>query len=343
MTTTIDGGGALRLGTRGSRLALAQSGQVAVRLEALGHRVEIVVVRTSGDRMAEISLAKVGGKGLFLKELEEALAAGGIDLAVHSLKDVPADLAGAFAIAAIPPRVDVRDVLIVCGENPVGHPSGRGARELLARGEFEPRADGVAALMKLPHGARVGTGSLRRRAQLRALRPDLEIVAIRGNVDTRLAKVAAGEIDAIVLAAAGLQRLEVDVRASALDDTEFLPAPGQGALAFEVRADDRETVSRLAPLHDPATASACTAERAFLRALGASCQVPVAAYGRVAGGNQIELDGLVASLDGSTMLRERMAAPVERAGDLGARLAERLIARGARDVLDRAVREAGAL
>jgi hydroxymethylbilane synthase len=253
---------ALRLGTRGSRLALAQSGQIARHLEGLGHRVELVVIRTSGDKLSDVSLAKVGGKGLFLKEIEEALAAREIDLAVHSLKDVPAELPPGFAIAAIPPRAPVHDVVVVADRRDASMAASRDA--LPSRGDRE--LAGEEAIRALPANARVGTGSLRRRAQLRALRDDLDVVAMRGNVDTRLAKLEAGATDAIVLAAAGLVRLGLSVRSAALDPCAFLPAPGQGALALEVRADDAAMIARIAALDDRATARACAAERAFLRA-----------------------------------------------------------------------------
>ncbi|HZR80675.1 MAG TPA: hydroxymethylbilane synthase [Candidatus Binatia bacterium] len=317
----------LRLGTRGSALALAQSGQIARRLEALGHAVELVVIRTTGDKLANVSLAKVGGKGLFLKEIEEALAAGAIDVAVHSLKDVPADLARGFAIAAVPERADVRDVIVARAPDAGG----------------EAAAGGLAVLRALPANARVATGSLRRRAQLRAIRADLDVPGMRGNVDTRLAKLRAGAADAIVLAAAGLARLGVAVDAAPLDPGSFLPAPGQGALALEVRAGDAGVAAAVAALDDPATASACEAERAFLRALGASCQVPVAAYARAGAQGELLVDGLVASLDGAEVVRERVAGAPGRAAALGTELAERVAARGGRDILARVVREIGSL
>ncbi|MFM7737211.1 MAG: hydroxymethylbilane synthase [Alphaproteobacteria bacterium] len=313
------GAAPLRLGTRGSALALAQSGAIARRVEATGVPVESVVIRTSGDRLVDVSLAKVGGKGLFLKEIEEALAAGEVDFAVHSMKDVPADLPAGFAIAAVPEREDVRDVLV--------------AREPLS-------GDPLASL---PRGARVGTGSLRRHALLRSLRPDVEVVAMRGNVDTRLRKLRDGDFDAIVLASAGLRRLGLDVGAIPLDPTRFLPAPGQGALALEVRAGDDRTAALLAPLHDPGALAACEAERSFLRELGASCQVPVAAHASAAGDGSSRLDGLVASLDGRTVLRDAVPFRPGDAREAGARLARILLDRGARVILDEAEREVGSV
>lgn len=311
--------GEIRLGTRGSALALAQSGAIAHRIEALGVPVRLVVIRTSGDRLADVPLSRVGGKGLFLKEIEDALAAGEVDLAVHSMKDVPAELPPGFALAAVPAREDVRDV-IVPATSLAGDP-----------------------LSVLPRGARVGTGSLRRRALLRSLRPDLEVVAMRGNVDTRLRRLREGVADAIVLARAGLVRLGIDPGALPLDPASFLPAPGQGALAIESREGDERIGAIVAPLHDEATRAACDAERAFLRALGASCQVPVAAHARGGPGGGLVLDGLVSSLDGSESLRDRIEGPVAQAAVLGARLAEALLARGAARILAEVEREAGVL
>jgi len=336
-TTKADG--ALRIGTRGSALALAQSGQTARRLEAAGVATELVVIRTSGDKLVDVSLAKVGGKGLFIKELEEALAAGAIDLAIHSLKDVPAELPAGFAMAAVTARADVRDVLVL--------PDAARAAAAPARAASADGVDGdplgaLPALAALSHGARVGTGSLRRRAQLAALRPDLRVVPLRGNVDTRLRKLASGELDAIVLAAAGLERLGVAANALPLAADGFLPAPGQGALAIETRAGDARVASLVRVLHDPATSAACGAERAFLRELGASCQVPVAAFARVEG-EALVLDGLVASLDGARVLRDRARGSIDDAAAVGRRLADALAARGAREIVAEAEAQAGKL
>lgn len=305
----------LRIGTRGSPLALAQSGQTAARLEAAGFEVEMVVVRTSGDRMKDVSLAKVGGKGLFIKELEESLARGEIDLAIHSMKDVPAELPPGFEIAAVTRRADERDVLVLPEDADAG---------------VAEQADGDAALDALAPGARIGTGSLRRRSQIAARRSDLESVAIRGNVDTRLEKLRRGEVDAVVLAAAGVARLGLPIRTRPLSSAGFVPSPGQGALAIECRADDEATRARVAVLDDPAVGAACAAEREFLRRLGASCVVPVAALGRSRDDGLVELDGLVASLDGQTILRGRSTG---RGAEAGAGLAAELIGQGARDVL----------
>jgi hydroxymethylbilane synthase len=328
----------LRVGTRGSALALAQSGQTVARLEQAGVPAELVVIKTSGDKLANVSLAKVGGKGLFIKELEEALVANEIDLAIHSMKDVPAELPPGFALAAVTARADVRDVLVrraadepAAGAAVAGHAAGSHALSQLP------------ALVALPRCARVGTGSLRRRAQLAALRDDLDVLQMRGNVDTRLRKLEDGEYDAIVLAAAGLARLGISPNAAPLAADAFLPAPGQGALAIETRADDVRVRELLGVLDDPASRAACAAERAFLRELGASCQVPVAAYARVADGGRLTLDGLVASLDGSRVLRDVAIGTVERAAELGRELADLLASRGAHEILRDAEEQSGTI
>ncbi len=312
---------ALRVGTRGSPLALAQSGQTAARLEAAGFAVEMVVVKTSGDRLANVALAKVGGKGLFIKELEEALAGGEIDLAIHSMKDVPAELPEGFAIAAVTERADERDVLVL-GEDVRAGTTGTG--------------DGDAALTDLPRGARIGTGSLRRGAQIAARRPDVVLTPIRGNVDTRLEKLRRGEVDAIVLAAAGVKRLGLEIATRPFASKGFLPSPGQGALAIECRQDDAATRECVSVLDHPSTRDACAAERGFLRELGASCVVPVAALALGDGGGRVRLEGLVASLDGSTILRDVLEGA---AGEVGQTLAERLVQNGAREVLDEVERQ----
>lgn len=301
--------GTLRIGTRGSMLALQQSNHVKESLEACwpGLRVELVIIKTTGDKILDVPLAKVGGKGLFVKEIEDALLAREVDLAVHSIKDVPAELPDGLAIVAIPPREDSRDVLVL-------------------------RSGG--SLADLPRGARAGTSSLRRRAQLLRLRPDLCVENLRGNLDTRLRKVGEGLYDAIVLAAAGLHRMGWQDRISAyLDEKEFVPAIGQGAIGIEARADD-EAVSRfLAPLHHLETAQAVEAERSLLRELEGGCQVPIGGHARVLG-EEIELTGLVASLDGERVFRAVMKGPREEAGALGVRLAGKLLDSGAAEVLD---------
>jgi len=282
----------VRLGTRASALARAQTGQVRQRLEELhpGLEIETVLIRTSGDRVSQGSLAPVGGKGLFVKELEEALATSRIDCAVHSMKDVPAALAPGLAIGAIPARADARDVLVGGG------------------------ADGLAGL---PPGTRIGTASVRRRAQLLARRRDLEIVFLRGNVDTRIGKWRAGEVDAIVLAAAGLARLGIDEPAvRPLDPDVLLPAVGQGALALECRADDDATRMLLGAVADRDAADAVAAERAFLVAIGGDCNTPLAAHARLAG-DRIDLRVQVSDLDGREWFEERGDAPRAEAERLG--------------------------
>jgi len=248
---------ALRIGSRGSQLALWQANHIADALRALGHMVTIQIIKTTGDRLQDISFLAANpelqdGKGIFIKEIEEALAAGSIDLAVHSLKDLPTELAAQFVIATIPQRVDARDVLVTVGGK---------------------------TLDELPKNARVGTTSPRRQTQLLALRDDLQFVAMRGNVDTRLRKLEEGQADALVLAAAGLERLELTQQIShRFDVAEVCPAPGQGALAIECRANDAVTQKLLQPLDDAATRYAVTAERAALHSLGGGCSVPIGIF-----------------------------------------------------------------
>ena len=244
----------LRIGSRGSQLALWQAHHIAGLLRGQGHSVEIEIIKTTGDRLQEFTFAQVGSKGMFTKEIEEALAAGRVDLAVHSLKDLPTELPEPFALAATPKRVDPRDVFVSVK---------------------------YASLAALPHGARVGTSSQRRRAQLKALRPDINAVEFRGNVDTRLRKLAEGQVDAILLAAAGLDRLEkTEWVRERLEPKDFCPAAGQGALGIETRKDDGATIAAVAFLDDAATRFAVTVERAALAALGGGCQVPIGIHCR---------------------------------------------------------------
>lgn len=244
----------LRIGSRGSQLALWQSNHIACLLRGLGHSVEIEIIKTTGDRLQEIAFAQVESKGMFTKEIEEALAEGRVDLAVHSLKDLPTELPEPFVLAATPARVDPRDVFV------------------------SVRFHGLA---ELPRGARVGTSSQRRRAQLKALRPDIVAVEFRGNVDTRLRKLAEGQVEAILLAAAGLDRLEkTEWVRERLEPTEFCPAAGQGALGIETRKNDAATIAAVRFLDDEATRYAVTAERAALAALGGGCQVPIGIHCR---------------------------------------------------------------
>jgi hydroxymethylbilane synthase len=245
----------LRIGSRGSQLALWQANHIAGLLREQGHQVAIEIIKTTGDRLQDITFAEVGSKGMFTKEIEEALAEGRVDLAVHSLKDLPTELPEPFTLAATPPRIDPRDAFVSVK---------------------------YASLAELPQGARVGTSSQRRRAQLKALRPDIETVEFRGNVDTRLRKLAEGQVDAILLAAAGLERLgRTDWLRERLDPKDFCPAAGQGALAIETRKDDATTLDAIEFLDDPGTRFAVTAERAALAALGGGCQVPIGVHCRM--------------------------------------------------------------
>jgi hydroxymethylbilane synthase len=299
----------LRLGTRSSALALRQATLIAAELDGRGNAVEIVPIRTIGDVLTG-SLVAEGGKGLFVKEIEEALLAGTIDAAVHSMKDVPAVIPPGLRLVATPPREDARDVLIVRGEG-IG-------------------LDGLAA------GARVGTASLRRRAQLLARRRDVTVVALRGNVDTRLRKLADGDVDAILLAAAGLRRLGLTPAGMvALSPEEFLPAVGQGALALEARTENTAACAALRALVHALSAAAVTAERAFLVAVGGDCQTPLAAHARVVG-ETLTLRALVSEVDGSGFLEDTITGPVAEAARLGARVAETLLARGAAAIIARA-------
>jgi hydroxymethylbilane synthase len=303
----------IRVATRGSALALAQARAVGDRLAATGTRVEIVPMRTEGDRLAEARLAAVGGKGLFVREIEEAVLRGDADVAVHSLKDLPAELPRGLRLAAFPERADARDVLV----------SRRPQR-----------------FAELSEGAVLGTSSPRRRALALALRADLRVEPIRGNVDTRLRKLESGDYDAILLAAAGLARLALTPRhVEALVPDVFVPAVGQGVLAVEARDDDARTLGLLRALDHEPTRVAAGAERAFLSRLGASCVTPMAAHARLSGGRLL-IDAVVASEDGRTLLRESAGDAPERGEALGTRVAEALLARGAGAVV--ALRPAGA-
>ncbi len=305
----------LRIGTRGSLLALRQSEQVKAALSAMHPelRIELEIIKTTGDKILDVPLAKVGGKGLFVKEIEEALLARQVDLAVHSMKDVPSMLPEGLEIGVVPAREDPRDVLV----------SGK-----------------AGTLEELPQGAVIGTSSLRRGAQALAVRPDLRVETLRGNLDTRLRKARDGSYDAVILAAAGLHRMGWKDRVTAyLDPDVFIPAIGQGALGIEIRADDREVWGLLRGLHDVSTAVAVTAERAFLRELEGGCQVPIGGHAQVRGAS-VALTGLVASLDGRTLYRETRQAPREEAERLGRELARELLDRGARTILEEVYRGA---
>ncbi len=299
----------LIIGSRGSRLALWQAEWAKERLSALHPRlsIRIEIIKTTGDKLKDVSLSVIGGRGVFTKELEEALLDGRIDLAAHSLKDLPTRLPENLSIAAITEREDPRDALVL-------------------RAGSLPAA---TSLKTLPPGATVGTSSLRRRAQLIHLRPDLRIKELRGNVDTRLRKLDAGEYDALILASAGLRRLGLGDRISAyLEPEEMLPAVGQGALALETRADDEQAMRLVAALDHAPTRAACEAERALLRELGGGCQVPIAAHA-ITTEDRLRLEGLVAGVNGATVIRERIETEIAGARQAGAELAARLLQRGA--------------
>jgi hydroxymethylbilane synthase len=292
----------IRLGTRGSPLARAQAAAVAERLRAGGAAVEIVTIRTEGDRLVEARLAALGGKGLFVREIEQALLGGQVDCAVHSLKDLPAEVPAGLVLAAFPPREAPGDVLVT------------------RRG---------GGLDDLPARAVVGTSSPRRRALVLALRPGLAVEPIRGNVDTRLGKLADGAYDAVVLAAAGLARLGLaPAHARPLDPAVFVPAVGQGILAVEARAADRRMLALLEGLDHAPTRACALAERAYLARLGASCNSPMAGHATLAGG-RLRMVGLVASEDGQQILRGDDGGLPTEAARIGRRLAESLLERGA--------------
>jgi len=298
----------VRIATRKSRLALWQAEHVAARIAALhpGRSVNLVPIVTEGDRILDRSLAAVGGKGLFIKELENALQAGTADLAVHSMKDLPGRMPAGFTIAAALERGDVRDALVSTLH---------------------------ATLAELPRGARVGTSSPRRECQLRRRRPDLDVVVMRGNVDTRLAKLDAGHCDAMILAAAGLERLGLAARIRArLAPQDMLPAIGQGVVGIECASDRADILELVQPLEHAPTRLALDAERAFSAGLGASCRSPVAGHATLAG-DTLRLTGLVGSQDGATVFADQVTGPAADALRLGAELAARLIAAGAGKLL----------
>ena|SRR5258708_4665594 len=295
----------LRIGSRGSQLALWQAHHISDLLRAQGHTVELEIIKTTGDKITDVALAKVGTKGMFTKEIEEALVDNRVDLAVHSLKDLPTELAGDFEIAAITERENPRDVF--CSVK-------------------------FAEIDDLPLGAEVGTSSLRRQAQLMAIRPDLKIHPLRGNVDTRLQKLEAGDYDAIILAAAGLSRLgKMQLVRQVIPVEVMTPAAGQGALGIEIRHGDAVTRNQLAFLDDAASRASTTCERALLNKLGGGCQVPIGAFAEVKN-NRIHLSALVAHPDGTKVLRE------SRDGDdpvrLGEEVGETLLKRGGDAILE---------
>ena len=296
----------ITIGSRGSALALWQANWVREQLARAGHEVEVRVIRTSGDRLAQIPLAGSGVKGLFIKEIEEALVAREIDIAVHSLKDLPAELAPGLAVAAVPARADARDALVSAG----------------------------VAFRALPPGSRVGTSSVRRQSQLQHLRPDLQMVPMRGNIDTRLRKLERGECDASVMAAAGLVRLGLESKIyERFAVSEVCPAVGQGALAIEIREGDEAVARAAVALDDADTHRAVRAERALLKHLGGGCAVPIAGHAVLANG-ELSLAGVVARPDGSRLIRASASGAMAAPEDLGRRLADELLRQGAAEILE---------
>ena len=295
----------LRIGSRGSQLALWQANHISAELRSKGHEVEIQIIKTTGDKITDVALAQVGTKGMFTKEIEEALAAGEVDLAVHSLKDLPTELPPGFEVAAITKRQDPRDAFLSVK---------------------------FTSLAELPKGARVGTSSLRRQAQLKQIRADLEVHALRGNVDTRLRKLEEGQYDAIILAAAGLKRLGLTKNIKGyFEPKDMCPAVGQGALAIEIREGDTKMREILRFLDSPDDRAATDCERAVLRCLGGGCQVPIGAHATVAHG-EINVTAVVANPDGSTVMREGgSGADAEK---LGKSVGETLLKRGANKILE---------
>jgi hydroxymethylbilane synthase len=301
----------LVIATRKSKLALWQAEHVAMLLRrAHPHlSVQLLPMTTKGDRILDRSLAAIGGKGLFIKELESALEEGRAHLAVHSMKDVPAEMPPGLMLCAMLPRADPRDALV---------------------------APGAKSLADLPQGARLGTSSLRRSAQLKAARPDLDVRPLRGNVETRLKRLDDGELDAIVLAAAGLKRLGLEARIDALlDPAVSLPAVGQGVIGIECRTDDRAARDVLQALDDAPASTAVSAERAFAHRLGGSCQSPIAAFAEIDAAGRLTLQGLVAEPDGSRLIRDTITGAASEAAALGRELAERVLAAGAGELLER--------
>jgi hydroxymethylbilane synthase len=305
----------LRIGTRGSQLAKWQAEYVRKQIfQATGVEGEIVIIKTSGDKLQQLPLTQIGGKGIFIKELEDALLEESVDIAVHSVKDIPTDVPSGLAFPAVCRRDDVRDCLV----------SGNGA-----------------TLANLRQGARIGTGSLRRQAQLRHIRPDLDVRDLRGNVDTRLRKVESGEYDAVMLAKAGLDRLGCSHRISeTLSPDVCMPAVGQGAIAVECRANDAEAAQALEKLDDAETRTAIMAERALLSALQGGCQVPLGAWARIERG-ELVLEACVCSVDGVQYVKQRATASPEQARELGERMARLLIEAGAQSILEEVSRQRG--
>jgi len=299
----------IKIGTRGSKLALTQANLVAdkIKKEAPDVNIEICVIKTSGDIMQDISLLKIGGKGVFVKEIEDALLSGAIDLAVHSMKDVPTQTPPGLVFAAVLPREDVRDILV-----------SKGARKI----------------EQMRKGAKIGTGSMRRSAQLLAMLPDLEIVSLRGNLDTRLKKIDTENLDGVIVAAAGVKRMGLAGKITQYLPVEMmLPAVGQGALGLEIRADDNRLKELLTKINHVPTHTEITAERAFLRHLGGGCLLPIAALGKLSG-DRLSLEGLVAAPRGSNVIRDKVQGTAGEAEEMGKRLAEMIMEKGGKKLLN---------
>jgi len=306
----------LKIGTRGSQLALFQANWVKDQLVQThpGLKVTLIKIKTTGDKIQDAPLAKIGGKGLFVKEIEEALIQKRIDLAVHSIKDVPTEFPQGLHLSVITQREDPRDVFI--------SRSGK-------------------TLKDLPQNAKIGTSSLRRQAQLLHFRSDLELIPLRGNLDTRLKKLKTMNLDGIVLALAGVKRLGLEERITEIIPTDIsLPAIGQGALGIETRLNDKMVEEQIQFLNDKDSWIAVSAERAFLKKLEGGCQVPIAAFARAVG-TTLQIDGLVGTIDGKRLIRHRMEGPIEKAESLGIELAEILLGKGAKEILDEVYQKSG--
>ena len=306
----------LRIGTRGSQLALYQANWVKERLMEAhpNFKVAVVKIKTTGDKIQDAPLAKIGGKGLFVKEIEEALIQKRIDLAVHSIKDVPTEFPKGLHLSVITKREDPRDVFI--------------------------SRDG-RTLKELPQRAKIGTSSLRRQAQLLHFRNDFELISLRGNLDTRLKKIKTMNLDGIVLALAGIKRLGLEENITEIIPTEIsLPAIGQGALGIETRMDDKEVEDLIGFLNDQDSSIAVSAERAFLKKLEGGCQVPIAAYARIVG-LTLRIDGLVGTIDGKRLVRDHVEGRVDETEFLGIKLAEILLGQGAKEILEEVYRKSG--
>jgi hydroxymethylbilane synthase len=299
----------IKVGTRGSKLALAQTNSVIEALKKVAPEieVEICVIRTSGDIMQDVSLAQIGGQGVFVKEIEEALLARSIDLAVHSMKDVPGETPEGLIFAAVMKREDVRDVLVSRGN---------------VKMEF------------MPKGAKIGTGSLRRAAQIKAMLPDVSIMPLRGNIDTRLKKIETENLTGVILAAAGMKRMGYLEKITQYLPIELmLPAVGQGALGLEIRMQDTQLSELCAKMNDEQTAAEVAAERAYLRALGGGCRLPIAAYGLLEG-KRLTLEGILAAPNGSTVIRDKVWGEIGQAEELGKKLADLILEKGGKRLLD---------